>query len=87
MPRDLRNFSAYSPPGTGRRPGTMAPRTADLQERGRAGPAGGVTHRSLPGRCGHAETGSYLGFSGWQVLGSNQRRLSRRFYRHLRNVS
>ena len=37
-------------------------------------------HPSDPA-SGNTGTGSDLGFKWWQVLGSNQRRLSRRFYR------
>jgi hypothetical protein len=35
--------------------------------------------------CLHANAFNW-GFGWWQVLGSNQRRLSRRDYRHLRNI-
>src|SRR5450755_3921381 len=37
-------------------------------------------------RDGCPRTGPELGFCWWQVLGSNQRRLSRRFYRPLAQV-
>jgi hypothetical protein len=45
--------------------------------------AGGLADRSLSRPPRSRFTMSELGFCWWQVLGSNQRRLSRRFYRPL----
>src|ERR1022692_4635339 len=46
----------------------------------------GISDRSLRHGARSHDTRPDLGFCGWQVLGSNQRRLSRRFYRHLRYI-
>ena len=47
----------------------------------RSWPVGGFAHRSPLGLEMISGTKFDLGFYWWQVLGSNQRRLSRRFYR------
>jgi hypothetical protein len=63
-------------------PGSRSPHAADQARSGPQQP--GTVYRTAPGHAsdpasGNTGTGSDLGFE-WQVLGSNQRSLSRPFY-------
>src|ERR1700683_3763052 len=78
-----RNFRAYLPYKTPSARGTASTHYPDLQEHQAPTGVDGAAYRSPLRTWRAAETTVDLGFAWWQVLGSNQRRLSRRFYRHL----
>jgi hypothetical protein len=79
----LENFSAYSPWRRRLTPAMARARPGDLQKPRNVAKADGLADRSLRIPLTRHTASLTCRFTWWQVLGSNQRRLSRRFYRGL----